>query len=208
MGIFVGNWEKKIKQQILFRSYSSRLGRTQYNQSSQGWSSRENVYEETRYQELARDLEILVPYLNNSSEETIFGSNKIKEQHETMKLQNEVSSLKTLFINELEQTSLQQTVHKWEKVLIEKSYYSILTLTKSKYFVSYIIKLQCKQGDVLGGEQDRNRQQRIFRKILTIYIRKCWSKDEFFMTLKLILDFLFTDFSQHLRIYLVIFALK
>ena len=34
-------------------------------------------------------LEILVPYLNNSSEETIFGSNKIKEQHETMKLQNE-----------------------------------------------------------------------------------------------------------------------
>ena len=34
-------------------------------------------------------LEILVPYLNNPSEETIFGSNKIKEQHGTMKLQNE-----------------------------------------------------------------------------------------------------------------------
>ena len=33
--------------------------------------------------------EILVPYLNNSSEKTIFGSNKIKEQHEAMKLQNE-----------------------------------------------------------------------------------------------------------------------
>ena len=32
---------------------------------------------------------ILVPYLNNPSEETIFGSNKIKEQHGTMKLQNE-----------------------------------------------------------------------------------------------------------------------
>ena len=31
-------------------------------------------------------LEIMVPYLNNSSEETIFGSNKIKEQHETMKI--------------------------------------------------------------------------------------------------------------------------
>ena len=61
----------------------------QYNQSSQDQSSRENVYEETRYQELARDLEILVPYLNNSSEETIFGSNKIREQHKTMKLQNE-----------------------------------------------------------------------------------------------------------------------
>ena len=35
-----------------------------------------------------RHLEILVPYLNNPYEETIFGSNKIKEQHETMKLQN------------------------------------------------------------------------------------------------------------------------
>ena len=34
-------------------------------------------------------MEILVPYLNNPSEETICGSNKIKEQHETMKLQNE-----------------------------------------------------------------------------------------------------------------------
>ena len=34
-------------------------------------------------------LEILVTYLNNPSEETIFGSNKIKEQHETEKLQNE-----------------------------------------------------------------------------------------------------------------------
>ena len=32
--------------------------------------------------------EILVPYLNNSSEETIFGSNKSNEQHETIKLQN------------------------------------------------------------------------------------------------------------------------
>ena len=34
-------------------------------------------------------LETLVPYLNNPSEETIFGSNKIKKQHETTKLQNE-----------------------------------------------------------------------------------------------------------------------
>ena len=43
------------------------------------------------YQELAsyKYLEILVPYLNHPSEETVFGSNKIKEQHETMKLQNE-----------------------------------------------------------------------------------------------------------------------
>ena len=34
------------------------------------------------------------PYLNNHSEEAIFGSNKIKEQHETMKLQNEEVVLK------------------------------------------------------------------------------------------------------------------
>ena len=40
-------------------------------------------------------MEILVPYLNNpSSEEAIFGSNKIKEEHETMKLQNEEVMLK------------------------------------------------------------------------------------------------------------------
>ena len=36
---------------------------------------------------------ILVPYVNNPSEETIFGSNKIKEQCGTMKLQNEEVSL-------------------------------------------------------------------------------------------------------------------
>ena len=33
--------------------------------------------------------ETLVPYLNNPSEEAIFGSNRIKDEHETMKLQNE-----------------------------------------------------------------------------------------------------------------------
>ena len=44
------------------------------------------------YQELARHIRKLVPYLKNSSEETIFGCNKIKEQHESMKLQNEFHS--------------------------------------------------------------------------------------------------------------------
>ena len=46
-------------------------------------------------------LEILVPYLNPSVE-TIFESNKIRGQHETMKLQNEeaTETLKTL-ISEL-----------------------------------------------------------------------------------------------------------
>ena len=32
---------------------------------------------------------MLVAYVNNPSEETIFGSNRIKKQHETMKLPNE-----------------------------------------------------------------------------------------------------------------------
>ena len=39
---------------------------------------------------VARHLEMLVAYQNNPSEEAISGSNKMKEQHETMKLQNEV----------------------------------------------------------------------------------------------------------------------
>ena len=39
--------------------------------------------------ELARYLEMLVAYLNNPSEETLFGNNRIKKQHETTKLQNE-----------------------------------------------------------------------------------------------------------------------
>ena len=60
----------------------------QYNQSRQGQSSRENVQRKLPRTSKTYP-EILVPYLNNSSEETIFGSNKIKEQHETMKLQNE-----------------------------------------------------------------------------------------------------------------------
>ena len=68
--------------------------RPQYNQSA-GWvrteQRKQNVYEATSYQKLASQtyLEIMVSYLNNSSEETIFGSNEIKEQRETMKLQYE-----------------------------------------------------------------------------------------------------------------------
>ena len=57
--------------------------------------------------------------------------------------------------------------------------------------------------------ETRNCQQRIFRKVWTIYIyRNCWSKDEFLMTLlNLRFDFLFTDLSQYFGIYLVAFAL-
>ena len=81
---------------------------------------------------------------------------------------------------------------------LDKSYlyYSILTLTKSKYFESYTIKFTANNDKVAlltrrcSEWGTRNRHQRIFRKVLTI--RKRWSKDEFFMTLKLILDFPFT----------------
>ena len=52
-----------------------------------------NVYEQEIFtRKLTKNqsyLEVLVPYVNNPSEEAIFGSNKIKEEHETMKLQNE-----------------------------------------------------------------------------------------------------------------------
>ena len=51
-----------------------------------------DVYEEEMFtRKLTKNqeyLETLVPYLNNLSEEAIFGSNKTKEKHETMKLQN------------------------------------------------------------------------------------------------------------------------
>ena len=40
------------------------------------------------------NLEILVPYLNNPSEEAIFENNKIKQGHETMTRQNEEVMLK------------------------------------------------------------------------------------------------------------------
>ena len=40
-------------------------------------------------------IEILVPYLDNPSEEAIFQNNKIKEERETMKLLNEEVMLKS-----------------------------------------------------------------------------------------------------------------
>ena len=39
---------------------------------------------------------MLVAYLNNPSEEALFESNRIKEQHEAMKLQNEEVMRNTL----------------------------------------------------------------------------------------------------------------
>ena len=95
----------------------------------------------------------MIPYQNNPSVETIFESNKIKEQHETLKLQNEevmLSHLKPWLMNWTDQ----QTV-KWETSQ-KKNYLncSVLTLWKSKYFVSYTINLLWLQGDVMSREQE------------------------------------------------------
>ena len=51
-----------------------------------------------------------VAYLTNPSEETIFGSNRIKKQHKTMKLQNEevicsAKHLKPSLMNSTDQQS-------------------------------------------------------------------------------------------------------
>ena len=96
--------KKKVKHEILFRNYSSRLARalsTIRTWQAELEQSRERKCLWGNYQELASQtyLEILVPYLNNSSEETIFGSNKIKEQLETMKLQNEFHLKPWLLMN-------------------------------------------------------------------------------------------------------------
>ena len=84
-------------------------------------------------------LKILLLYLNNPSEETISGSNKIKEQYETMKLQmNECSEILKNLINQLSRPGISEK-------LLRKSYlyYNILTSTKLKYFMSYRMKLRC-----------------------------------------------------------------
>ena len=64
----------------------------QFNRSRQSQSNRGNVFKET-------DQELGISgntgaYPINPSEQAIFGSNKIKEQYETMKLQNEEFMLK------------------------------------------------------------------------------------------------------------------
>ena len=81
--------EKKESQTLnTFQKLLEQISQSpQYNQSRQGQSSRENVQRKLPRTSQTYP-EILVPYLNNSSEETIFGSNKIKGQHEKMKLQN------------------------------------------------------------------------------------------------------------------------
>ena len=69
--------KKKVKDETLFRNYSSRLARALSTIRAGSAVAVEKMF--------MRKLGNTVQYLNNSSEETIFGSNEIKEQHETMK---------------------------------------------------------------------------------------------------------------------------
>ena len=76
--------------------------------------------------------------------------------------------------------------------------------------MSYLIKLHCNFNEETFWVGTRNCQQRFFRKVMTICTQNVDQK----MTLwwlwcdweKLRLHFLFTDLSQHFRIYLVAFA--
>ena len=67
------------------------------------------------------------------------------------------------------------------------------------------VKIFCVLRDLLtrcSEWETRNRRQIIFRKVLTIDIQKTLIKRSIFVTLiKLRLDFLFADLSQHFRIY-------
>ena len=59
----------------------------QYNQNRKSQRSRGKVYQETEQELNISGNTGTIPI--NPSEETIFGSNKVKKQHGTMKLQNE-----------------------------------------------------------------------------------------------------------------------
>ena len=86
---------------MLFRNYSNRLakalsiiGAVRRAKQTASQNSGGDVYdEETAKNQLARHLEMLLAYLNNTFEETIFGGNRIKKQHEAMQLQNEGKKL-------------------------------------------------------------------------------------------------------------------
>ena len=91
MDIIAGNWKKKESKTLkTFQNVLQQISQSPSGQSEQAeLSSRGNVFEE-----IGQKLHISgntgrIPYLNNPFEETIFGSNKIRGQHETVKLQNE-----------------------------------------------------------------------------------------------------------------------
>ena len=116
--------------------------------------------------------------------------------------------MKKLCFKTIKTLTAQNSAAQKMRRLSEKSYlyYSIITLTNLKYLMS------CKKAALPTRRSfergTRNRHQRNFRKFWTIYTsvyRKCWSKDDFFMTLMGLRDF--TDLSQHFRMYLVVFGL-
>ena len=87
---------------MLFRNYSNRLakalstiGAVRRAKQTASQNSGEDVYDEeaASKNQLARHLEMLLAYLNNTFEETIFRGNRIKKQHEAMQLQNEDKKL-------------------------------------------------------------------------------------------------------------------
>ena len=78
--IIVGIEKKESKKLKFFRNYSSRLARV----LSTIRAGRAREVEEMFTRKLTKNqacLEILVPYLNNPSEESIVGSNRIKEHN-------------------------------------------------------------------------------------------------------------------------------
>ena len=75
----LNNFQKLLEQISQSPEYNQRAGRAR---------AVEKMFR-GNYQELETYQEILVPCLNNSSGETTFGSIKITEQRETMKIQNE-----------------------------------------------------------------------------------------------------------------------
>ena len=73
---------------MFFRKYSSRLGRALSTKGQAVGLARQTakgVEKMFMMKKLPRNLDMQVAYLNKRSEETIFGSIRINEQHETMK---------------------------------------------------------------------------------------------------------------------------
>ena len=86
--------KRKVRNKKNFRNYSSRLARILRIIRAGRARTVEGIFTRKLNKNYAY-LEILVQYLNNpSSEEAIFGSYKINEGGETMKLENEEVMLK------------------------------------------------------------------------------------------------------------------
>ena len=88
--------KKESKKLKSFQKLLEQINQSQYNQSRAG---RAKAVEEMFTRKLTKNLaylQILVPYLNNPSEEVILESQEIREKHEPMKFQNEEVILQNL----------------------------------------------------------------------------------------------------------------